>query len=130
MLFRSLASTVDNRPDDVFRTTLAQGARGDIVKQLQIALKVAGLLDADSISGYFGPKTRAAVMAFQKRQGLEQIGIVGPKTRAALNSGISSGVLTQSASLYSDAEKQAILDAQKRQQAYILEQREKAINGN
>ena len=33
-----------------------------------------------SIDGYFGPKTRQAVMAFQADQGLVVDGIVGPYT--------------------------------------------------
>lgn len=57
--------------------TLRIGDRGDEVKTLQKALGV----DTDSI---FGPKTEAAVIAFQKKNNLEPDGIVGPKTWAAL----------------------------------------------
>ena len=52
---------------------LKEGATGSSVKQVQIFLG----LKAD---GAFGPKTKAAVVAWQKAQGLKPDGIVGPKT--------------------------------------------------
>ncbi|MBI5457781.1 PKD domain-containing protein [Candidatus Kaiserbacteria bacterium] len=55
--------------------TLAQGATGDDVTQLQQYLGV-------STTGYFGPVTARAVAAAQADAGLEQVGIVGPQTRA------------------------------------------------
>ena len=123
----SLLNVADGRPDDVFKTGFDVGSSGDIVRQLQISLKVLGLLDGSSVTGYYGPKTRAAVMAFQKRQGLDQLGNVGPKTRAALNRGLASGVLQEYKPFYNDSEKQAIIDAQKRNEALLLEQRRKAM---
>lgn len=51
--------------------------RSDAVKDLQTKL---GLV-AD---GFFGPKTQAAVIAFQQRNGLTADGIVGPSTFAKL----------------------------------------------
>ena len=126
----ALDSAADGRPDDVFRQNLAQGARGEDVRQLQITLKVLGMLTPDSITSYFGPKTRMAVIAFQKHQGIEQLGVVGPKTRSLLNRGISSGVLTEYKPFYSDAEQKAILLQQQNEQARILEERRKAIAGN
>lgn len=121
-----LEQVVDGRPDDVFKTGLDVGSSGDIVRQLQISLRVLGLLEKDSITGYYGPKTRAAVMAFQKRQGLDQLGNVGPKTRLALNRGLAAGVLVEYKPFYNDAEKQAILDAQKREAAAKLDAWKKA----
>ena len=123
----SLASVQDGRPDDVFKSGLDVGSSGDIVRQLQISMKVLGLLTGDSVTGYYGPKTRTAVMAFQKRQGLDQLGNVGPKTRAALNRGLAAGILLEYKPFYNDAEKQAIIDAQKRQQQYEIDQRNKAM---
>ena len=122
----TLAIVQDGRPDDVFKSGLDVGSSGDIVRQLQISLSVLGLLEKDSITGYYGPKTRAAVMAFQKRQGLAQLGNVGPKTRAALNRGLASGVLQEYKPFYNDAEKQAIIDAQKREAAAKLDAWKKA----
>lgn len=58
---------------------LALGSSGPAVQQLQQAL--GGL----KIDGQFGPKTLAAVKAFQTAHGLKADGIVGPQTMAALN---------------------------------------------
>ncbi len=125
----ALELIVDGHPDDVFRATLERGATGDLVRQLQIALKVVGVLEGDSVTGYFGPKTESAVKAFQKRQGLDQVGVVGPKTRAVLNKGLRSGVLVEYKPFYNDAELKAIEDAKRRDREYIEEQRRKAIMG-
>jgi hypothetical protein len=62
--------------------TLRMGDTGEAVKGLQGQLVRHGAeLIAD---GDFGPKTDAAVRAFQAARGLEVDGIVGPKTWAAL----------------------------------------------
>ncbi|OGG54581.1 hypothetical protein A2764_00110 [Candidatus Kaiserbacteria bacterium RIFCSPHIGHO2_01_FULL_55_79] len=58
-----------------FSRTLAQGATGDDVTQLQQYLGV-------SPTGYFGSATARAVAATQAEAGLDQVGIVGPQTRA------------------------------------------------
>ena len=62
---------------------LRQGASGSAVASLQKALAAAGF-GAGSTDGSFGPKTRAAVVAFQRARGLSADGVVGPKTWAAL----------------------------------------------
>ena len=43
------------------------------------------------VTGYFGPLTKAAVMRFQKKSGIEQVGIVGPKTTAKINELLIAG---------------------------------------
>jgi peptidoglycan hydrolase-like protein with peptidoglycan-binding domain len=69
--------------------TLRQGAKGAAVVTLQQRLRSAGYnIPAD---GDFGPRTRAAVVAFQKKHGLAADGVVGPKTWAKLGAGGSSG---------------------------------------
>ncbi|MEK7575232.1 MAG: peptidoglycan-binding protein [Patescibacteria group bacterium] len=76
---------VPNPPSGyVFTESLALGARGEAVRQLQMKLRTLGYFSADT-TGYFGPITRTAVINFQKAMGLEQVGIVGPKTKMALN---------------------------------------------
>lgn len=60
--------------------TLKKGSKGDEVKTLQKLLKI-------DVDGDFGPKTEAAVIAFQKAHAKEcgdADGIVGAKTWAAL----------------------------------------------
>ena len=61
---------------------VAYGSQGDAVRQLQSELNKHGYqLDED---GIFGSKTKAAVLAFQKANGLGVDGIVGPLTWAKL----------------------------------------------
>jgi Putative peptidoglycan binding domain/CHAP domain len=62
---------------------LSLGARGAAVSTLQKALAAAGF-DPGGIDGDFGPQTRAAVVRFQQRHGLEVDGVVGPQTWGAL----------------------------------------------
>lgn len=61
------------------RTTLRRGAEGDLVKEIQRKL---GLTQ----DGNFGPKTEAAVRAFQRSKDAVPDGIVGPRTWALLDS--------------------------------------------
>ncbi len=70
---RSLSST----------PTLRQGSRGPAVTSLQQKLRAKGY--AVSTDGDFGPKTAAAVRAFQHSHGLNADGVVGPNTWAKLN---------------------------------------------
>lgn len=70
---------------------LREGARGAAVTALQNKLKAAGF-NPGSVDGVFGPKTEAAVEAFQRAKGLATDGVVGPKTWGALNkAGATSG---------------------------------------
>lgn len=59
------------------------GSRGESVKTLQAKLNAKGF-NAGSVDGIFGKNTRAAVMAFQKANGLAADGIVGKLTWAKL----------------------------------------------
>lgn len=61
------------------RPTLRRGSTSSLVEQVQTKVGVAA-------DGNFGPKTEAAVRAFQRAHGLVPDGIVGPKTWAALDS--------------------------------------------
>lgn len=65
-------------------TTLRNGSRGEVVKELQRFLNTKlnlGLV----VDGIFGPKTLAIVKQWQKDNGLVVDGLVGPKTKAKMN---------------------------------------------
>ena len=88
VMFTSVASAY------TFTTTLKQGSKGVAVQELQKALNaysaetVVATTGAGSVgheSTTFGPATKKAVVAFQKKNGLAQVGQVGPATRALLN---------------------------------------------
>jgi YVTN family beta-propeller protein len=64
---------------------LKPGNRNSQVTLLQKKLQEAGYFDGP-ITGYYGPLTQAAVMKFQKSQGIPADGIAGSKTQAALES--------------------------------------------
>jgi putative chitinase len=72
-------------------STLQMGAHGPDVSALQRELNTAlGPGHHIPVDGDFGPQTRAAVEAFQRKHGLTVDGVVGPQTRAALDK--SAGV--------------------------------------
>ncbi len=68
------ASTATGTQPMVYR-----GSRGDAVRRLQELLNKKGF-DCGAVDGIFGSKTYAAVVAFQKANGLGADGIVGPLT--------------------------------------------------
>lgn len=71
------------------RPTLRIGSQGPDVRELQTILRAGGApITAD---GMFGPKTKGAVVAFQKAAGLSADGIVGAKTWGALDAGGAGG---------------------------------------
>ena len=63
----------------VGRPMVSYGSRGDAVRKLQELLNALGY-DCGSVDGIFGSKTKTAVLAFQKANGLGTDGIVGPLT--------------------------------------------------
>jgi len=66
-------------------TKLQQGSSGAAVKKLQQQLIQLGHLADGEDDGKFGPKTRSALMRFQRTQGLTVDGIAGTKTFVRLN---------------------------------------------
>ena len=67
-----------------FTLNLWRGQEGTEVRALQEALKAEGLYDAGITGGFFD-RTKAAVMKFQEKYGINPTGYVGPATRAQLN---------------------------------------------
>ena len=63
--------------------TLSEGSTGADVTQLQAQLQAKGF-PPGAIDGNFGPGTEAAVLAFQKSEGLVADGVVGQQTALAL----------------------------------------------
>mgnify|MGYP000363989758 CR=1 FL=1 len=66
--------------DDLIRL----GDHGPLVKAYQERLAQLGYAPG-GIDGIFGPRTRAAVLAFQAENDLHTDGVIGPQTRAKLN---------------------------------------------
>ena len=65
---------------------LREGMRGEDVELLQEILATDPEIYPEGlITGYFGPLTKKAVKNFQKKAGIEQVGLVGPKTTAKIN---------------------------------------------
>lgn len=62
---------------------LRQGAQGSEVKEVQRRLKKWGYYNG-SVDGIFGKATKAAVISFQKKNGLTADGVVGKATYQAL----------------------------------------------
>lgn len=67
----------------VAAAVLKQGSQGELVKKVQTKLKRWGYYNG-SVDGIYGKQTKAAVVYFQKKNGLTADGIVGKKTLAAL----------------------------------------------
>jgi peptidoglycan hydrolase-like protein with peptidoglycan-binding domain len=58
---------------------LSRGSSGTDVYNMQAELLALGY-DVGPLDGQFGPKTEAAVRAFQSHQGIQSDGVVGPQT--------------------------------------------------
>ena len=64
---------------------LRRGDKGEQVKTLQRLLNALGCsVGSSGIDGSFGPATEKAVIAFQKKEGLSQDGVVGSATWTSL----------------------------------------------
>jgi peptidoglycan hydrolase-like amidase len=69
-------------PEPTIPATVNRGDNGAVVIKLQQELNAAGA--KLKVDGIFGPKTQAAVKAYQGKNKLVKDGIVGPKTWGAL----------------------------------------------
>jgi len=69
---------------------LREGMTGDDVKALQAILAADPEIYPEGlITGYYGRLTSEAVRKFQRKNGIETVGVVGPKTLKKLNEKIS-----------------------------------------
>jgi uncharacterized protein YgiM (DUF1202 family) len=82
-------------------TSILEGSSGMDVALLQDFLRAQGFLSTAS-DGKFGPKTSAAVSAFQIANGIESVGSVGPVTRAKIYSISCGGVSNTTSSANSN----------------------------
>lgn len=112
-------------PVAVFVHTLRAGTRGGEVKQLQQKLRELGFFKYSSNTGLFGAITKAAVVSFQKDQGLTPSGVVDAATRDALN-GVSAtapqaavGQFVSSLAVGSRGEEVRMLQAKLRELGYF-----------
>jgi len=71
-------------PTGILTRTLSLGSTGPDVYALQEFLRAHGYFTYPTSTGFFGPVTEAAVIAFQRDNGIDPIGIVGPVTRAKI----------------------------------------------
>ena len=68
--------------------TVQYGSRGETVRQLQRALNQVGY--SLEVDGGFGPKTKAAVIDYQKKNNLRVDGVAGSETMGSLLSKIGT----------------------------------------
>ena len=78
---RAKDMTTDVTPEPA----LHNGSQGDKVRKLQESLKTLGYYEGE-VDGQFGPGTRDAVIAFQKKNGLNADGLAGEETQRVLYS--------------------------------------------
>jgi peptidoglycan hydrolase-like protein with peptidoglycan-binding domain len=81
---------------------LRVGSYGEAVQALQLRLKELGYFSGTG-TGYYGPVTRAAVIAFQQANGLGADGIAGPITRNKAFSSNTANAPQQSTASVSNA---------------------------
>ena len=93
----SSASSSNSSVSSSGETTLRYDMRSDAVLKLQQDLSKLGYYSG-TISGHFGSKTEAAVMSFQKANGLSADGVAGEKTLSAISSKLKGGSSSGSSS--------------------------------
>lgn len=84
-------AAIDRANTPVPTAKLEQGAKGQQVRELQDALVKLGFMTQAQMNtgpGTFGPRTDAALKAFQQSQGLTADGIYGPRSQAALRNAL------------------------------------------
>lgn len=83
---KELEELAEIEPDEVLRYVKDDVMQGEAIATLQKHLNYYKLLDKPiTVDAVFGKETHVAVLAFQRKRGLEMDGIVGTETRAALD---------------------------------------------
>lgn len=78
-----LAQLAQNASVPEFTRSLSLGMRGNDVRSLQEYLAQDSNIYPEGLAtGYFGAKTETAVKKWQKKYGIDPVGVVGPKTIA------------------------------------------------
>ncbi|MEW5741404.1 MAG: peptidoglycan-binding domain-containing protein [Myxococcota bacterium] len=111
---------------------LDRGSRGQSVVELQRSLRAAGF-NPGGIDGVFGDHTRAAVVAFQRANGLSVDGVVGADTSAMLRRALQVDRFdsTPTPSISSGADRTAVIHGvSRRGQRDQLVTGQITINGN
>lgn len=82
--------------EPIYPSVLKEGMSGDYIKTLQYYLNIVAYFYPQipniNVDGYFGPKTKEAVIAFQEMFGLVPDGIVGRDTWKALSSAYKTSI--------------------------------------
>ena len=82
--------------EPIYPSLLKEGMSGDYIKTLQYYLNIVAYFYPQipniNVDGYFGPKTKEAVIAFQEMFGLVPDGIVGRDTWKALSSAYKTSI--------------------------------------
>ena len=82
--------------EPIYPSLLKEGMSGDYIKTLQYYLNIVAYfypqISNINVDGYFGPKTKEAVIAFQEMFGLVPDGIVGRDTWKALSSAYKTSI--------------------------------------
>jgi GH24 family phage-related lysozyme (muramidase)/peptidoglycan hydrolase-like protein with peptidoglycan-binding domain len=69
----------------------------NVSQQKLTAAKFLSAADAKAEAGVYGPKTEAAVTAFQAKNNIQQTGVIGPQTFAALSASTGAGSVGENA---------------------------------
>jgi len=115
-----VTAPVVSTPAVVFTEYLSPGSQDGQVLSLQEFLAQEGYLTATP-NGYFGPATQAAVIKFQKANGISPLGIVGPSTRAALNQVENTAATAAAPATFSSTALSTMSLAQLQSEAQTLE---------
>ncbi len=86
-----VAFLISGREVEAALRTLYPGLKGADVTLLQQNLTTIGIY-SDEVTGFYGNKTKAAVIAFQKKYKISTTGTVGPITRAKISNLLSNSI--------------------------------------